>query len=138
MDESLVEIMQRAQEPEPFQLMSLMEMSKEELGLEVFEKSDLKKTMLRGDLAKGEQVWIYHDNVINSNLVAKINRYSHVIVYVGPREDRNGERVHDRNGDEIHDVVHVAKSNWRGLVVAGISKVNINSNPTTWSSSGTS
>ena len=64
--------------------------------------------------------------MINSNLVAKINRYSHVVVYVGAREDRNGERVLDRNGDEIHDVVHVSKSNWRGLVVAGISKVDIN------------
>ena len=127
MDESLVEIMQRAQEPEPFQLKSLMELTKEDLGLEVFEKSDLKKNMLKGNLAKGEQVWIYHDAAINPNLVSKINKYAHVVVYVGPREDRNGERVLDRNGDEIHDVVHVAKSNWRGLVVAGISKVNINS-----------
>ena len=82
------------------------------------------KNMLKGNLAKGEQIWIYHDA---DNLVAKINKYSHVVVYVGPREDRNGELVLDRNGDEIHDVVHVAKSNWRGLVVAGISKVDINS-----------
>ena len=74
--------------------------------------------MLKGSLAKGEQVWIYHDAVINPNLVAKINRYSHVVVYVGAREDKNG--------DEIHDVVHVSKSNWRGLIVAGISKVDIN------------
>ena len=42
--------------------------------------------------------------------------YAHVVVYVGPRE---------RNGETIHEVVHVAKSNWRGLVVAGISKVDV-------------
>ena len=116
-----------AQEPEPFKLESLMKMKKEDLGLEVFEKSDIKKKMLNGDLVKGSQVWIYHDDVINPNFVARLNRYSHVVVYVGPRKDRNGERVLDRNGEEIHDVVHVAKSNWRGLVVAGISKVDIKS-----------
>ena len=126
-DESLVEIMQRAQDPEPFQLKCLMEMRKEDLGLEVFEKSDLKKKMLNGDLETGEQVWIYHDAVINPNLVARLNPYSHVVVYVGPRKDRNGDLVLDRNGVQIHDVVHVAKSNWRGIVVAGISKVDINS-----------
>ena len=59
-------------------------------------------------------------------MVARINRYSHVVVYVGRREDKNGKRVVDRNGEEIHDVVHVAKSNWRGIVVAGITKVDIN------------
>ena len=127
MDKSLVEIMQRAQEPEPFQLKSLMGMRKEDLGLEVFEKSDIKKKMLSGDLATGEQVWIYHDAVTNPNLVSRINPYSHVVVYVGPRKDRNRELVLDKNGVQIHDVVHVAKSNWRGIVVAGISKVDINS-----------
>ena len=126
-EKNLAEMMQRAQEPEPFKLESLMKMKKEDLGLEVFEESDIKKKMLNGDLAKGSQVWIYHDDVINPNLVARLNRYSHVVVYVGPRKDRNGERVLDRNGEEIHDVVHVAKSNWRGLVVAGISKVDIKS-----------
>ena len=63
----------------------------------------------------------------NPNLVSRINPYSHVIVYVGPRLDRNGEHVLDKEGERIHDVVHVAKSNWRGIVVAGISKVDINS-----------
>ena len=126
-EKNLAEMMQRAQQPEPFKLESLMEEKKEDLGLEVFEESDIKKKMLNGDLAKGSQVWIYHDDVINPNLVARLNRYSHVVVYVGPRKDRNGERVLDRNGEEIHDVVHVAKSNWRGLVVAGISKVDIKS-----------
>ena len=54
MDESIVEIMQRVQEPEPFQLKSLMELRKEDLGLEVVEKSDLRRNMLKGSLAKGE------------------------------------------------------------------------------------
>ena len=94
--------------------------------MEVFQDSDLKRKMLKGELAKGEQIWIYHDAETNPNLVARINRYSHVVVYVGRREDKNGKRVLDRNGDEIHDVVHVAKSNWRGIVVAGITKVDVN------------
>ena len=127
MDESLVEIMQGAQEPEPFQLNSLMEMKLEDLGMEVFKKSAIKNKMLKGDLDTGEQIWIYHDAVINPNLVARINPYSHVVVYVGARKDRNGEPVLDRNRVQVHDVVHVAKSNWRGIVVAGISKVDINS-----------
>ena len=127
MDESLVEIMQRAKEPKPFKLKSLMEVSKENLGLEVFEKSDIRNKMLSGKLDKGHQVWIYHDAVINPNLVARINPYSHVVVYVGPRKDRNDQLVLDKNGKQIHDVVHVSKSNWRGIVVAEISKVDINS-----------
>ena len=126
MDKNLVGMMQTVNEPEPFQLESLMKMNKESLGLEVFQDSELKKKMLKGELAKGEQIWIYHDAETNPNLVARINRYSHVVVYVGRREDKNGKRVLDRNGDEIHDVVHVAKSNWRGIVVAGITKVDIN------------
>ena len=42
--------------------------------------------------------------------------YAHVVVYVGSRE---------KNGETIHEVVHVEKANWRGLVVAGISKVDV-------------
>ena len=103
-----------------------LKMNKESLGLEVFQDSELKRKMLKGELAKGEQIWIYHDAETNPNLVARINRYSHVVVYVGCREDKNGKRVLDRNGEEIHDVVHVAKSNWRGIVVAGITRVDIN------------
>ena len=119
MDESIVEIMQRVQEPEPFQLKSLMELRKEDLGLEVFEKSDLRKPGKGGaslDLSR----------CCNKSKLGGKNQQVFPCSSVGAREDRNGERVLDRNGDEIHDVVHVSKSNWRGLVVAGISKVDIN------------
>ena len=81
--------------------------------------------MQRGELEKGEQIWVYHDAVVNPYLVAKINPYSHVMVYIGPKEDYNGQRVLGSDGECIHEVVHVAKSNWSGLVVAGISRVDI-------------
>ena len=47
------------------------------------------------------------------------------MVYVGPKEDCNGKKILNSDGHCIHEVVHVAKSNWRGLVVAGISKVDV-------------
>merc|ERR1711971_450142 len=50
MDEASIEIMQRAAEPEPFQLEPLMGAKKKDLGLEIFEKSGLKRKMLSGEL----------------------------------------------------------------------------------------
>ena len=38
------------------------------------------------------------------------------MVYVGP---------HNRNGKTIHEIVHVAKESLMGLVVAGISRVDV-------------
>ena len=116
-DKCLVELMEKCHEPEPFQLKSLMEMKKESLGLEAFDKSDIKNKMLRGDLDRGTQIWIYHDADTNPwNPVARTNPYAHVVVYVGPR---------NKEGKTVHEVVHVAKDSWQGLVVAGISKVDV-------------
>ena len=42
---------------------------------------------------------------------------AHVVIYVGLRENRDGK--------QIHEVVHVAKANMSGLVVAGIAKVDV-------------
>ena len=125
MDKNLVRIMQKSLDPEPFQLQPLMDLKKEDLGLQIFEQSDLKEMMLRGELEKGEQIWVYHDAVTNSNLVSKINPYAHVMVYIGSKEDCNGKKIFDEEGQCIHEVVHVAKSTWHGLVVAGIYKVDI-------------
>ena len=43
--------------------------------------------------------------------------FAHVVIYVGPQETSNGK--------QIHEVVHVAKANMSGLVVARITKVDI-------------
>ena len=81
-DTSLVEMMEKCHEPEPFRLKSLMEMKKESLGLEAFNNSEIKKKMLMGDLDQGEQIWVYHDAVTNPwNLVARTNLYTRVFLY---------------------------------------------------------
>ena len=116
-DKSLVELMEKCHEPEPFQLKSLMAMEKESLVLETFDKSDIKDQLLRGELGRGTQIWIYHDVVTNPwNPVARSNPYAHVVVYVGPQ---------NKNGKQIHEVVHVEKNSWQGLIVAGIAKVDV-------------
>ena len=109
--------MEQCHEPEPFQLESLMDTDKESLELEPFCESSVKRKMLDGDLDEGTQIWIYHDVATNPwNPVARSNPYAHVVVYVGSQK---------KNGETIHEVVHVAKNNWQGLVVAGISRVDV-------------
>ena len=113
LDKSLVEIMHRAEEPEPLQLKPLMGAKKEDLGLEIFQTSDLKRRMLSGGLEIGEQIWVYHDAEINPNSIAKRMAYSHVMIYVGPRQDEAG--------NEIHEVVH---AEWAGRVFLGSTVVD--------------
>ena len=125
LEKSLLRLIEKSFDPEPFKLQSLMDMDKDDLKLETFEESDIKRRMVNGELERGEQIWIYHDAVTNSNLVARINPYAHVIVYVGPKLDQNGKEVLGRDGKCIHEVVHVAKSSWRGLLVAGIFRVDV-------------
>ena len=116
-DKDLVDMMEQCHEPEPFQLESLMDTDKESLELEPFCESSVKRKMLDGDLDEGTQIWIYHDIVTNPwNPVARSNPYAHVVVYVGSQK---------KKGETIHEVVHVAKNNWQGLVVAGISRVDV-------------
>jgi GTPase SAR1 family protein len=121
MEETLIEIMQRAEQPEPFQLEPLMDRKKEDLGLEIFQTSDLRTRMLSGELKIGEQIWVYHDAEINPNTIAERMAYSHVMIYVGPR--------HDKDGNAIHEVVHAewAGVHFGGAVVDRISRVNVTS-----------
>ena len=116
-DKALVDLMDQCHEPEPFQLQSLMDTDKESLGLETFCDSAVKRKMLGGFLDKGTQIWIYHDGATNPwNPVARSNPYAHVVVYVGAQ---------NKGGKTIHEVVHVAKDSLQGLVVAGISRVDV-------------
>jgi len=115
MDERLIEIMQKAQEPESFQLKPLMETKKEDLGLEAFETSEIKRKMDNGELNEGEQIWVFHDTEINPNAIAKIMAYSHCLVYIGSKKGEDGEEILDSDGRQIHEVVHAT--------FAGISKL---------------
>ena len=102
----------------PFKLASLMKMPKENLGLEQFQSSKIKKNMLRGHLSKGEQIWIHHDAESDPfNPVARMNPYAHVVVYVGPTEV---------DGHKVHEVVHVSKKAMLcGFVKASIVKEDV-------------
>lgn len=93
----------------PFDLEELMNRDREELGLELFEHSDIRKKMQAGELGVGEQIWIYRDRTTSWNPIAYINPYSHVVVYVGKNEDK-------------HEVVHVKKE----LTEVKIAKEDVN------------
>ena len=78
LDKSLIDVVQTSLEPQEFQLKTLMETPKEELGLEPFGSSDIRKRLLAGQLPIGEQIWIYHDAQTNPwNPVARWNPYAH-------------------------------------------------------------
>ena len=87
-------------------LETLMEQDKSLLGLEPFESSQIKKDMEEGNLDAGHQIWIYHDSDTDPwNPVARLNKYAHVMVYIGfTEEEGHGGRT------EIHEVVHVSAS----------------------------
>ena len=89
---------------------SILDAPREDLKLEPFGDSQIKKDMISGKLQPGEQIWIYHDRVTNPwNLVARFNPYAHVVVYVGNNQ-----------------VVHVSWAPSRkGLMKAKIRKQNI-------------
>ena len=76
LDNSLAEAIQKSKEPQEFQLKSLMETEKEALGLEPFGTSEIRMRLLEGNLAVGEQIWVYHDAETDPwNLVARLNPY---------------------------------------------------------------
>ena len=114
----MIRLMEQANPRKPFELASLMSKPKQALGLQAFKDSDIKKQITEGRLKTGEQIWIYHDSSTNPwNPVARCNPYSHVVVYVGHREGKEG--------DKVHEIVHVKKANMRGIVMGKIVRENI-------------
>ena len=107
----------------PFQLKNLIKQNKSELGLETFESSEIRRKMLAGTLAPGEQIWILRDRQSNPcNPVARVNEYAHVVIYIG------SERIETeaKNESELHNIVHVALAPiTKGLMKAKICKQNI-------------
>jgi len=96
----------------PITLNNLMTRPKEELGLEPFATSQIKKDMLSGELKQGAQIWIYHDKETDWwNPMARCNPYSHCVVYIGET-------------DNVHEVVHVYKA-WSAVFRFGIIKGTI-------------
>ena len=98
----------------PFEMKNLLAVEKSSLNLQPFRNSQIKEDMLSGNLKLGEQIWVYHDSVTNPwNPVAYLNKYAHVVIYVGKREG-------------IHEVVHISAAPiTRGLMKAKIRKQNI-------------
>ena len=93
----------------PFRLDNIMMKPKEELGLEPFATSQIKKDMMSGTLKQGHQIWIYHDKENDWwNPVARWNPYSHCVVYIGET-------------NQVHEVVHVYKA-WSAVLRFGILK----------------
>ena len=111
-DRQVIELIKRKQKP--FQMKNLLDVEKSALHLQAFEESDIKKDMLSGKLEAGEQIWIFHDRQENPcNLVARYNKYAHVVVYIGAT-----------NG--IHEVVHISIASWtRGPMKAKIRRQNV-------------
>ena len=110
-------MMEEACKKKPFQLSSLMDMEKDSLGLESFSSSEIETKMLRGNLEKGSQIWVFHNGQTDFwNPVAQMNRYSHVVVYVGSR------RI---DGQTVREFVHAAKDSMRGTMKAKITRDDI-------------
>ena len=96
----------------PFRLDNIMMKPKEELGLEPFATSQIKKDMMSGTLKQGHQIWIYHDKENYWwNPVARWNPYSHCVFYIGET-------------NQVHEVVHVYKA-WSAVLRFGILKGTI-------------
>ena len=71
---------------------------------------------MKGTLEPGQQIWVYHDGQTDSwNPVARINKYSHVLVYVGTCQETEQDNI------EVHEVVHVSLAPIR----RGLSKAKI-------------
>ena len=111
-EKELLDLMKKQQKP--FEMNNLLDVDKSALNLEAFEDSDIKKKMENGRLEAGEQIWVFHDHQSSPfNLVARFNKYSHVVVYIGAT-----------NG--IHEVVHISKASWtRGPMKAKIRRQNV-------------
>ena len=116
-DKRIVRFLNESDKRKPFKLQSLMEMQKEQLGLQEFKTSQIQARILSGRLDIGEQIWVYHDKETDpANPIAHVNPYAHVMVYVGPREEQ---------GVVVHEVVHVGKDSMRGFSKATIKRENV-------------
>ena len=115
--ERIVQLLEKSGGKKPFNLDTLMAQEKSMLGLEPFGNSQIKKDMEVGVLEPGHQIWIYHDSQTDPcNLVARMNKYAHVVIYTGLQEAVNGNET-----TEIHEVVHVSKSS----IAKGVMKATI-------------
>ena len=99
LDKSLIPMMIQR-----FTLKSLLN-NVDDLGLEVFETSEVKSKMFAGEFEAGQQIWIYHNSKISPNVISRINPYAHVVIYAGPKE----EKIKQGEVNTIHEVVHVSK-----------------------------
>ena len=106
---------------ERFTLQSLLK-NEDDLGLEIFETSEIKRKMFAGEFEAGQQIWIYHNSKISPNAISRINPYAHVVIYTGSKEENNKQG----EVETVHEVVHVSKS-WKccTLMKARIRKENI-------------
>ena len=84
LDRRIIELMKKKQKP--FEMKNLLDVEKSKLGLEAFRNSQIRQDMMNGALKPGEQIWIYHDSTFDPcNLMARMNPYAHVIIYIGQR-----------------------------------------------------
>ena len=98
----------------PFSLESLLDKVKsKDLKMETFSESEVHQKMENGKMARGQQIWIFHDGTTDRwNCIASVNAYAHVVVFVGSKH------VKGKHGrwKMVHEVVHVSKS-WKCCTV---------------------
>ena len=115
----IADLIETSQGDNLFDFNALMTREKSQLGLEPFKSSQMKRDMENGKLEPGHQIWIYHDSETDCwNPVARMNKYAHVVIYVGPKEY---PEVTDKSQTVVHKVVHVAKAS----VTKGLMKAHI-------------
>ena len=120
--ERIVELIEKSGGKKPFNLDTLMAREKATLELEPFKSSQIKKEMEEGDLEPGHQIWIYHDSQTDCwNPVARMNKYAHVVIYIGATTEESGEET-----TKVHEVVHVSKSSiFKGIMKAQIKRQEV-------------
>ena len=130
--EQIINLLKESKGKDLIILETLMEQDKSLLGLEPFESSQIKKAMEEGNLDPGHQIWIYHDSDTDPwNPVARLNRYAHVMIYIGVTEAIVGSA----GRTDIHEVVHVSASKGFGKAkirrqeVLRVTKFNLASKP---------
>ena len=128
--EQVINLLKESKGKDLINLETLMAQDKSLLGLEPFESSRIKRDMEEGLLDPGHQIWIYHDSDTDPwNPVARLNKYAHVMIYIGVTE----AMVSSAGRTEIHEVVHVSASKGFGKAkirrqeVLRMTKFNMNS-----------
>ena len=105
--EKIIKLLEKSRDKDLINLKTLMAQDKSLLGLEPFESSQIKKDMEGGNLDAGHQIWIYHDSDTDPwNPVARLNKYAHVVIYIGVTE----AMITSAGRTDIHEVVHVSAS----------------------------